>query len=133
MASALTALANASVTFLVPGTGVTTDPDTGNVIPAPATVTASFFLRLDSVDTVSSRLGYPGVDQTECLYVGYAMDALDSRIALGTTGTLTFAGETPVPCEVVSIRAPYGKTGLLGSTLATVLGEQVRLLSRAQT
>ena len=132
MASALSALSNASVTFQVPGTGVTTDPDTGNVVPAQATVTASFFLRLDSVDTVSSRLDYPGIDQAESLYVGYAMSTLDSRIGVGTTGTLTFAGETPVACEVVSIRAPYGKTGLLGETLATVLGEQVRLLSRAQ-
>lgn len=106
-----------------------TDPDTGNVMPADASVTASLFLKADRVET----LRYPGVDSAETFYEGYAMAALDSRITIGTTGVLTFAGETPVPCEVSELRLPYGATGVLGTTLNTVLGERIQLVSRGQT
>lgn len=128
MASALSALANATAVFHVAGTGVVTDPETGNVSPAGATVTASLFLKAERVEV----LRYPGVDTAETLYEGYAIDALDSRIVVGTTGTLTFAGEEAVDCEVKAVRLPYGNTGLLGSTLNSVLGEKLQLVSRGQ-
>lgn len=128
MASALSALANASVTFQVAGTGVVTDPETGNVSPAPGTVTASLFLKAERVDVIR----YPGVDTSEILYDGFAIDVLDSRVLVGTKGTLTFAGEAVVECEVKAVRIPYGKTGLLGSTLNSALGERIQLVSRGQ-
>lgn len=128
MASALSALSNATATFRVAGTGVVTDPETGNVSPAGATVTVALFLSASQTRV----LRYPGVDTTETVYEGYALDALDPRIEIGTTGTLTFAGESPLDCEVRSVRLPYGKTGLLGSTLNSVLGEKVQLVSRGQ-
>lgn len=80
MASALTALANATAVFDVAGVGVLTDPDTGNVTPAKSSVTVTFFLKADSVETIR----YPGVDQLDTLYEGYALSALDSRITPGT-------------------------------------------------
>lgn len=128
MTSALSALSNASVTFLVPAAGVVTDPDTGNISPANASVTVALFLRADRVEV----LRYPGVDTSEVLYEGYAIEALDSRVTVGTTGTLTFAGETTVPCEVKAVRLPYGKTGTLGAALNAALGERVQLVSRGQ-
>lgn len=139
MASALAALANASVTFQVPGIGMVTDPDTGNVSPVVETVTVSLFLKVRQMEgtvgrfRLSDRVNYPGVDLIEAVYDGYAMAALDSRIRIGTTGTLTFASETPVPCEVSELRLAYGKTGLLGSVLASTLGETIQLVSRAQS
>ena len=130
MASALSALANATATFRVAGTGVVTDPETGNVAPANTTVTVALFLRAETV----TMLRYPGVDQVTTVYDGYAVDptALDARIVVGTTGTLTFAGEDSVPCAVKELRMPYGNTGLIGATLAAVLGERIRLVSEGQ-
>lgn len=128
MASALSALSNATATFQVAGAGVVTDPETGNVAPAGATVTVAFFLSAAQTRV----LRYPGVDTTETIYEGYAVDALDPRIEVGVTGTLTFAGEQTLDCEVRSLRLPYGKTGLLGSTLNSVLGEKVQLVCRGQ-
>ena len=130
MTSAIGALANASATLDVAGTGVVTDPDTGNVTPAGASVTVALFLKAETVET----LRYPGVDQLDTLYEGYAVDptALDTRIQVGTQGTLTFAGEEAVRCEVKALRLPYGNTGLLGETLSTVLGEKIQLISRGQ-
>lgn len=130
MASALNALANATVTLKVPTSGVFTDPDTGNVVAATANVTLSLFLKAERVD--SSPL--PGVDVTETLYEGYAVSptAIDTRVVVGTEGTLSFGGQDPVDCEVVSLRLPYGNTGLLGSTLSSVLGEKIQLLARGQ-
>lgn len=128
MASALAALANATAVFTVAGTGVVTDPDTGNVSPAQASVTASLFLKAERVEV----LRYPGVDTAETLFEGYAVAPLDSRIQVGTVGTLTFAGEPAVDCEVKAVRLPYGKTGLLGATLNSALGERVQLVSRGQ-
>jgi len=129
MASALSALANAAATFKVAGTGVVTDPDTGNVSPAEATVAVELFLRAERVETIT----YPGIDQTSTIYDGYALAALDSRIVIGTQGTLTFAGEDPVPFEVKALRLSYGGEGLIGETLAAVLGERVQLISRVQS
>mgnify|MGYP006273426981 CR=1 FL=1 len=131
MASALSALANATATFEVAGTGVVTDPDTGNVTPAGATVTVQLFLRAETV----TMLRYPGIDQVTTVFDGYAVDptALDARIVVGTVGILNFADEGAVPCMVKELRLPYGNTGLIGQTLATVLGEHIRLVSEAQS
>jgi hypothetical protein len=130
MASAILALANATAVFDVAGTGVVTDPDTGNVSPAAATVSVEMFLRAETIEITR----YPGVDQLDTLYEGYAVVpmAFDSRVQVGSQGTLTFAGEDPVRCEVKALRLPYGNTGLLGETLAAVLGEKVQLISRGQ-
>lgn len=129
MTSALAALANATVTFQVAGTGVVTDPDTGNVAPAAASVTVELFLRAERIETIA----YPGVDQASTVYDGYALAPLDSRIVIGSQGTLTFAGEEPMPCEVKALRLSYGGTGLLGQTLSDVLGERIQLISRGQS
>jgi hypothetical protein len=32
-----------------------------------------------------------------------------------------------MPCEVLQERFPYGNTGLLGTTLQTILGDRIRL------
>jgi len=128
MASALSALANASVTFQVATTGVFTDPATGNVLPATEDVTVSLFLKGEST---GSRI-FPGVDVLDTVYEGYAVSptAFDSAVVVGTTGTLSFAGEPDTTCEVLELRFNYGKTGLLGQILNTTLGEKIRLVSR---
>lgn len=127
MASALTALENATATFTVAGASLVTDADTGNVAPAAATVTCSLYLRAENVETRT----YPGVNQVETFYEGYVTSgALDSRIVVGTAGTLAFGGDNAIPCEVMGLRLPYGSTGLLGDVLGTALGEKVMLVSR---
>lgn len=128
MASALSALANATATFTVAGTGLVTDPTTGNVTPATATVSVSLFLKAERVRGTA----FPGVEMTETTFDGYALQALDQRIVVGTEGTLVFGGADAVECEVTSLRLPYGKTGLLGATLGAALGERVQLVSREQ-
>lgn len=130
MASALSALANATATFVVPTTGVMTDPDTGNVRAATASITVSLFLKAEKI----SSTPLPGVDVVDTLYEGYAVDpvAFDSRIVVGTEGTIAFAGDTAEECEVMGLRLPYGKTGLLGQTLGAVMGERIQLLARGQ-
>ena len=128
MASALSALANATATFTVAATGVVTDATTGNVLPASESVTVSLFLKSDKISGTS----FPGVEIQETVFDGYALDTLDERIVVGTTGTINFAGEGVLPCEVTGLRLPYGKTGLLGSTLNAALGERIQLASREQ-
>lgn len=128
MATALSALANATATFAVAKTGVVTDPTTGNVTPAQETVEVPLFLKGDQM--VDAPL--PGVQVVETVFEGYALQALDSRIVEGTTGTLSFAGEQGVGVEVVSLRMLYGKTGLLGEVLNSALGERIRLRTREQ-
>lgn len=128
MATALSALANASAVLQVPSSGTVTDPNTGNVSAAAASVTVSLFLKAESIETRQ----FPGVDSVEILYNGYALEALDSRVVVGTQGTLTFAGETTMDCEVTGVRLPFGKTGLLGATLNAALGEKIQLVSRSQ-
>ena len=130
MASALAALANATATFQVASTGVTTDAATGNVVPNAASVTASLFLKESNVETQL----YPGVDVVRGAYQGYVTGGvLDSRVRVGTEGTLTFAGGAAVTCEVRALRQPYGKTGLLGEVLGSVLGAQIILTTSAQS
>lgn len=130
MASALRSLANASVVFTVPSIGMKTDPDTGNVTAATATVTVSLFLKAEKI----SSTALPGVDVFDTLYEGYAVDptTIDNGVVPGSEGVLTFGNEDPVSCEVISLRAPYGDTGLLGTTLNAVLGEKVQLLAKGQ-
>lgn len=128
MASALSALANATATFEVAATGVVTDAATGNVLPATETVTVSLFLKSDKISGTS----FPGVEIQETVFDGYALSALDERIVVGTTGTVNFADEGVVTCEVTGVRLPYGKTGLIGATLNASLGERIQLASREQ-
>jgi hypothetical protein len=128
MASALSALANATATFQVPTTGVYTDPATGNVMPATKDVAISLYLKADQT---SQRI-FPGVDVQDTIYEGYAISptAFDAAVTVGTTGTLNFAGEGSLDCEVIALRYNYGKTGLLGELLNSTLGEKVRLVTR---
>jgi hypothetical protein len=130
MTSALAALANATATFTVPTVGTMTDPVTGNIAPATEAVTVSLYLR--QAGTNSS--GFPGVDTEVETYEGYAVSpqALDARIKAGITGTLNFAGQGAIECEVINGRFPYGSTGLIGSTLQQVLGDKIRLARYVQ-
>lgn len=130
MTSALAALANATATFSVPTVGTVTDATTGNVIPATETVTVSLYLRQGS----TQPSGFPGVDTEVETYEGYAVNpqALDARIKPGVIGTLNFAGQGAVECEVINSRYPYGTTGLLGSTVQQVIGDKIRLARYVQ-
>lgn len=125
MTSALAALANATATFKLATVGTTTDPDTGNVLPVTENVTVSLYLRQGS----RSGSGFPGVDTDTISFEGYAISpqALDARIRPGVVGTLAFAGQAAIRCEVLQERYPYGSTGLLGSTLQNILGDKIRL------
>jgi|TARA_R100000479_G_scaffold25884_1_gene9815 hypothetical protein len=131
MASALSALKNATITFNIAGTGTVTDPVTGNVSAKTTTTTVEFYL----VVTQTNSESFPGVQVTDTLYEGYAVDpkVLPSTVGVGTEGTLDFAGTTGIECEVLEARMPYGTTGLLGKTLQNVLGDRVRITARTQT
>jgi hypothetical protein len=126
--TALSALANATASFQVAVEGTYTDPVTGNVTAALTTVTVPLFLKGDRVQTRS----FPGVDTADGVYDGYAVEPLDARILVGSHGTLFFGSEEPVDCEVVALRLPYGDTGVIGQTLASALGESIRLVARGQ-
>ena len=128
MTSALSSVVNATATFHVAKAGTYTDPATGNVLPATRDVTVKLFLRAESM---GSRL-FPGVDVTDTVYEGYAVDpvAFDAGVVIGTTGTLTFAAEAPAAWEVLELRLNYGSSGLIGSILATTLGQKVKLVVR---
>jgi hypothetical protein len=77
---------------------------------------------------------YPGVNVITVLYEGYVTTgALDSRVEVGTLGTVAFAGQAARECEVLEVRLPYGETGLLGSVLSQSLGVRLRLASRTQS
>lgn len=130
MASALASLANSTVTFELATAGVVTDPDTGNVMAVSENVSVTLYLKAKSM----RRATYPGMDVVDTFYEGYAVEptVLDPRIVTGTRGTLTFAGEAPLPCEVMEVRLPYGGTGLLGNVLAGSLGETIKLVARDQ-
>jgi hypothetical protein len=130
VASALAALQNAVLSFVVPAEGTTTDPDTGNVRANTETVAAGAFLKGESV----AEATYPGVNVITVLYEGYVTTgALDSRVEVGTLGTVAFAGQAARECEVLEVRLPYGETGLLGSVLSQSLGVRLRLASRTQS
>jgi hypothetical protein len=128
MTSALSALVNATATFVVAGTGVVTDPNTGNVVPVEDTVQVQLFLRADKLEYSA----LPGVDVVETLYEGYAVSptAIDPRVVVGTRGTLVFAGEGEEVCEVKALRMPYGNQGLIGDVMCRVLGEKVQLVAK---
>lgn len=128
MATALSPLANASATFQVATEGVTTDPDTGNVVAAAESVTVSLFLKGDQVRATP----LPGVDVVDAVYDGYAVEALDGRVLVGTKGSLSFGNEPVRECEVAALRLPYGDTGLIGPVLNSALGERVVLVVRGQ-
>jgi hypothetical protein len=126
----LAALQNAVLSFVVPAEGTTTDPDTGNVRANTETVAAGAFLKGESV----AEATYPGVNVITVLYEGYVTTgALDSRVEVGTLGTVEFAGQAARECEVLEVRLPYGETGLLGSVLSQSLGVRLRLASRTQS
>ncbi len=129
-ASALVALANAVVVFVVPGTGTTVDVATGNVMPVEETLEVSCFLKV--MDVVARP--FVGVEVGETLLEGYVVEprALDARVVVGTQGTVVFAGEEARACEVVEARVAYGATGLLGGVLQGALGDRVRLYARGQ-
>lgn len=130
MTSALAALANATAIFTVPTVGTVTDPATGNVVPATETVTVNLYLRQGT--TRPSE--FPGVDTEVETYEGYAVNpqALDARIKPGVVGTLNFAGQGAIDCEVINGRYPYGSTGLIGSTVQQVIGDKIRLARYVQ-
>lgn len=128
MATALSSLANATATFQVAATGVVTDPTTGNVLPANESVTVALFLKSDRISGTS----FPGVEIQEIVFDGYVLEPLDERVVVGTTGTVEFAGEGVVGCEVTGVRLPYGKSGLIGATLNAALGDRIQLTSREQ-
>lgn len=129
MPSALSALANATATFTLATIGTTTDPDTGNVLPTTEAVTVTLYLRQGS----RNGSGFPGVDTDTITFEGYAISpqALDARIRPGVVGTVAFAGQPAIRCEVLQERYPYGSTGLLGSTLQGILGDRIRLATYA--
>lgn len=131
MASAISALANASVVFTVPagGTSTVTDAVTGNVTPATTTLTVSAYLKAESTRAIN----FTGVDVEEVEFEGYAVDpqVLDARVVSGTEGSLTFDG-AEWEVEVVGVRQPYGATGLIGATLRSTLGDKLRLRARGQ-
>jgi len=132
MTSALAALANATAIFTVPTVGTVTDATTGNVVPATETVTVSLYLRtFGSIEQVRS---FPGVEIKDETFEGYAVSpqALDARIKPGVVGTLNFAGQGAIECEVIASRYPYGTTGLLGSTVQQVIGDKIRLARYVQ-
>lgn len=126
MASALAALANASVSLTVPTSGTTTDADTGNIVPVTETLTYSVFLRsaAPAVDEL------PGINAETTVYEGYCVSpqVLNSRVVVGTTGTLNFSGQGSWVCQVLRARHEYGTTGVIGETLQGALGDRIRLV-----
>ena len=130
MASALAALQNATLSFTVPAAGTSVDADTGNVLANTEAVAASAFLKGENV----AEATFPGVNVITTLYEGYITSGtLDGRIKVGTTGTVAFAGQSAVECEVLEVRLPYGESGLLGTVLSSALGVKIRLASRNQS
>lgn len=130
MASALSALTNATATFSVPTTGTVTDPATGNVTAATESLTVNLYLR----GGTPRKEDLPGIDVDAEIFEGYAVSpqALDARIKSGTRGTLNFSSQGALTCEVVAVRFPFGTTGLLGTTVQQVLGDKIRIAQYRQ-
>lgn len=128
MTSALFSLVNATAKFVVAGQGVTTDPETGNVLPVQETMEYKLFLKATAVDPTV----YPGVDADVTIYEGYVVDPtqLDARIGVGSTGKLTFGTAQPVPFEVLRGRMGYGDKGVLGERLSETLGTKIALMAQ---
>lgn len=129
MASALSALSNATAVFSLPTVGTVTDAR-GNVVPATETATVTMYLR----QTVINDTDLPGIEAEAQALEGYAVSPqqLDARIIRGTTGTLSLSGDTASRCEVVDVGYPYGTAGLIGETVVSVLGTKIRLLRYLQ-
>ena len=127
MASALTALKNATVVFTVATAGTEVDPETGNVTAKTTTLTYDLFLRKSGGNTERNQ---PGVDVISSVYEGYCVSpqSLDPRIRQGTQAKLTFSTDAAEDCTVDDLRFSYGASGLLGSTLQQVLGDKIRLV-----
>ncbi len=130
MASALQAIVNASATFQVPTVGTVTDPLTGNVSAATEEVTATFYLKRDRFRPND----LPGVEVYDDIFAGYAIEpaALDARIKRATEGTLTFAADEPLPCKISQVQGDWGRSGLIGQTLTSVIGDNVRIIRYQQ-
>jgi hypothetical protein len=130
VASALAALENSVVTFTVPAAGTSVDAETGNVVANTATVTVSAYLKGESV----AEATYPGVNVISTLFEGYVTSGtLDVGVKVGSTGTVAFAGQGAIECEVLEVRLPFGEQGLLGEVLTAALGTKLRLVSRTQS
>lgn len=130
MASVYQLLANAQITLEVPTTSVRSDPDTGNVVPVMEEIEIGLYLKALDIGINP----FPGVETIGNVYEGYCIDptTLDTRVSVGTRGTLLFAGEDAQTCEVLELRMPYGRTGLLGGLLNGITGERIRLIGRRQ-
>ena len=130
MSSALVGIANATAVFTVPTVGTVTDPATGNVTPATETVTVVLYLKRSTF----TPNDLPGVDVDADIFAGYAVNpsAVDARVKRGIRGTLVWAGEASQPCVVSEIGSNFGSTGLIGSTLKTVLGDELRVIRYRQ-
>jgi hypothetical protein len=130
VASALAALENSVVTFTVPAAGTSVDAETGNVVANTATVTVGAYLKGESV----AEATYPGVNIVSTLFEGYVTSgALAAGVQVGSTGTVAFAGQAAIECEVLEVRLPFGEQGLLGEVLTAALGTKLRLVSRTQS
>jgi hypothetical protein len=125
MASALSSLANATLTLTVPTDGTVTDADTGNVLPATTTQTYSLFIRTGA----PALEELPGINSAVTIYEGYCVSpqALSAVVLEGTFGVLDFAGRGSFECKVLQTRYDYGSTGLLGAALQGALGDKIRL------
>lgn len=123
MASPFTVVENATATFALPADGVTTD-SLGNVIPATTSYEVDLFLKA-SPQTVNDL---PGIEPTTTVLEGYAVDpmALDSRIVKGTTGTISWQGQT-WSFDVAGVNERYGITGFIATTLTAYRGDDLRL------
>ena len=130
MTSALAAVANATVTFDVATTGTVVDPATGNVLPRTEPVVVSCYLRQGSPAVTDLA----GINISGDTFTGYAIapQALDARIIPGTHGTIVFSGQAAAPCVVQEARGAYGSSGLIGSTLQSVLGDGLLLIRYRQ-
>lgn len=130
MASVYALLANAQITLQLPTTGVRSDPYTGNVVPVMEDYTVGLYLRALDIGINP----YPGVETIGTVYEGYCVEPaeLDERVVIGTKGVLEFAGEDTQDCEMLEVRMPFGRTGLMAGVLNQVRGEKVRLVGRRQ-
>mgnify|MGYP003646688123 CR=1 FL=1 len=129
MASALTALANASLVLTLPAAGTTTDAATGNVISNTTTQTLSAYLKQSQPITTD----FDGVDVEGDVFEGYFTSGdPSSLVSRGTIGTLAFGGQAAQRCIVLDLDYPYGATGLVGSTLRSALGASVRVIRYQQ-
>jgi len=116
---------NGSVRLFIPTDDVTTD-SRGNVIPLTQEEVYDLYLEKYRKNRT---LQYPGVNSTSSLLVGYCVfgSRLDPRIRPGTKGLLTFSDFPEAPCVVLDTMFKYNSVGLIGETLANVLGDSILL------